>query len=228
MTLSNIKTIKRSQTYESVRHILLYCGIIASLLYAAMNVFIPMLWKEYSSISQTVSELSAIGAPTRTIWVILSIPYTLLMFAFGWGVWMSADRSQLLRIAAGLIIAFGIMGLFWPPMHQRGDIYSATDTMHIVFSLVALLLMVLSIGFGAEALGKGFRIYSYLTILVFAAFGLLTAKLAPGIAANLPTPYIGIWERINIAAFLIWIVVLAIDLLHIRFTAHRLIVANKA
>ena len=53
------------------RKLLLVCGILSSLLYAAMNVFVRMLWEGYSYASQTVSELSAIGAPTRRLWFLL-------------------------------------------------------------------------------------------------------------------------------------------------------------
>ena len=42
-----------------------------------MTVFIAMQWEGYSSVSQTVSELSAIGAPTRPLWVVLGRAYTL-------------------------------------------------------------------------------------------------------------------------------------------------------
>jgi hypothetical protein len=35
----------------------------------------------------------------------------------------------------------------------------------------------------------------------------------PRIAANLPTPWVGLWERINIGAFLLWVIVLATMLL---------------
>jgi hypothetical protein len=49
------------------RKALLVCGILSSLLYVVMNVFVPMQWQGYSSASQTVSELSAIGAPTRPL-----------------------------------------------------------------------------------------------------------------------------------------------------------------
>jgi hypothetical protein len=38
----------------------------------------------------------------------------------------------------------------------------------------------------------------------------------PRIAANLPTPWVGLWERINIGVFLLWVVVLAIALLRRR------------
>ena len=46
------------------------CGILSSLLYVVMNVFVAMEWEGYSSASQTVSELSAIGAPRRSLWVL--------------------------------------------------------------------------------------------------------------------------------------------------------------
>jgi hypothetical protein len=58
------------------RKILLVCGVLSSVLYVAMNVFVAMQWAGYSSASQTVSELSAIGAPTRPLWVPLGLVYT--------------------------------------------------------------------------------------------------------------------------------------------------------
>ena len=195
--------------------ILLICGILSSLLYTAVNVFVPMLYEGYSSVSQTVSELSAIGAPTRTLWVLLCIPYTLLVTAFGWGVWMSARRNHPLRIVGGLMIVYGVIGLAWPfaPMHLRGDGFTLTDTMHIVLASVTVLLMLLAIGFGTAAFGKRFRFYSIATMVILLAFGALTGLDGPRIAANLPTPWVGVWERINIGVFLLWVVVLAVALL---------------
>jgi hypothetical protein len=49
--------------------------------------------------------------------------------------------------------------------------------------------------------------------VVFIAFGILTWLESIGINKNLPTPYIGIWERINIGAFMLWVIVLSIVLL---------------
>jgi hypothetical protein len=86
------------------RKILLVCGIVSSLLYVAMNVFVPMRWEGYSSASQTVSELSAIGASTRPLWVPLGIAYTLLVAVFGCGVWASARQNRPLRVAGGLLV----------------------------------------------------------------------------------------------------------------------------
>jgi hypothetical protein len=206
------------------RKILLVCGIVSSLLYVAMNVFVAMQWEGYSSVSQTVSELSAIGAPTRPLWVLLCIPYDLLVVTFGWGVWASARRNRSLRVVGGLMVAYGVIGLGWPfaPMHQRTVLAAGggtlTDTMHIVFAMVTVLFMLLAIGFGAAAFGKRFRLYSIATMVILVVFGVLTGLDGPRVAANLPTPWVGVWERINIGVFLLWVVVLAVALLRVRDT----------
>jgi hypothetical protein len=48
---------------------------------------------------------------------------------------------------------------------------------------------------------------------ILVAFGVLTGLNGPRIGANLPTPWAGVWERINIGAYLLWVVVLAVGLL---------------
>jgi hypothetical protein len=187
-----------------------------------MNVFVPILWEGYSSLSQTVSELSAIGAPTRPVWVPLGLLYTVLLGAFGYGVWVSADRSRALQVAGGLLIADGVIGIYWPPMHQRAVLAAGggtvTDTLHLVWAAATVVLMGLAIAFGAAAFGKRFRLYSMVTIAILATFGVLTGINSSGIAANLPTPWVGAWERLNIAAFMIWIVALATNLLRVTQT----------
>jgi uncharacterized protein DUF998 len=206
-----------------MRKILLVCGVFSSLLYVFMNVFIALQWQGYSSASQTVSELSAIGAPTRSLWVPLGLVYTLLIAAFGFGVWESAGRNRHLRITGAVMIAYGVIGLFWPPMHLREVLAAGggtlTDTVHLVFAMVTVLLMMLAIGFGAAAFGTRFRLYSIATMVILTACGALTGVDAPRIHANLPTPWIGVWERINIGVFLLWVVVLALTLWHVRETA---------
>lgn len=195
----------------------LYCGIVAPLLYITMNIVFPFLDKEYDWVTQTVSELSAVDAPTRSAWVPLGILFTLMVAAFGWGILRSAGVNRYLRITGIMIILYGVLGLAWSPMHQREVLAAGggtfTDIWHIVMSGITVVLMFLSIGFGAASLGKGFRLYSIATIIVFLVFGILTSSEAPDIDKNLPTPFIGIWERINIATFMIWLLVLATILL---------------
>jgi hypothetical protein len=99
-------------------------------------------------------------------------------------------------------------------MHLRGAIpeVSLTDTLHIAWAAATLALMLLTIASGAAALGKRFRAYSAATVVIFLVFGTLTGLDGPRIAANLPTPRAGIWERINIAAFMGWLGVFSLTL----------------
>jgi len=209
-----------NNVYSKLRSILLVCGVLSSLLYVIMNIVTAILYEGYSPVSQTVSELSAIGAPTRPLWVALGIGYELLVIAFAVGVWLSSKSNRPLRIAGMLLFINGVIGFFWPPMHQRPVLSaggaSLTDTLHIVFTAVTVPLMMLSIGFGAAAFGKKFRLYSIITVVILIVFGLLTASDGPRISANLPTPLIGLWERINIGVYMLWVVVLAILLLRIK------------
>ena len=199
--------------------VLLFCGILSSVWYVAINLFVPLYFPGYRSASQVVSELSAIGAPTRTLWIVLATPYTLLMIAFGWGVWKSAGTNRRLRIAGGLLLAYSVLGVLWPftPMHLRETLAAGgatwSDTMHIALGVATEVLYVAALVFAAAALGKPFRLYSVITLVALLLFGTLTFLDAPGIAANQPTPWIGVWERINIGVFLLWVVVLAMLLL---------------
>ena len=203
----------RSVSHEAWRQVLLVCGIASSLLYAAMIWGIR--YEGYNPISQVPSELTAIGAPTRALWARLGWIYTALVTAFGVGVWTSAGGKRAVRIVGGLILALASLGLVWPfaPMHQREVLAAGggtpSDTLHQVLGAVTVFLMFLAIGFGATAFGKRFRLYSIVTIVVLLVFGGLTFLEAPRLPMNLPTPWIGLWERINISVFLMWVVVLA-------------------
>jgi hypothetical protein len=201
------------------RKVLLASGILSSLLYVAANVVGARRWRGYSSTTQTVSELSAIGAPSRTSVVPLLTAHGVLLIPFGWGVRETAEGKHGLRTSGALLMALGVSDLPAPlfPMHQREALArgagSRTDTMHIAITSVNSLLVLLAIGFGSAAFGRRFRLYSGGTIAVLAVTGGLTATQASRLEANLPTPWAGLTERISIGGYLLWQAVLAIALL---------------
>ena len=217
-----LKTQASQPAAERAQRRLLLCGILSSVLYVVMNVVGALLYAGYSSTTQTVSELSAIGAPTRPIWVALGVVYTLLVLAFAWGVRQSAAGNRRLGVVGGLLLLYGALGLLWPlaPMHQREVLAAGggtlSDTLHLVFAAVTVLVMLLAIGFGAAALDRPFRVYSVATLIALSFFGTLTGIDGPKLSSGAPTPWIGVWERINIGVFLVWVVVLAMVLLQKR------------
>lgn len=204
-----------------VRKFLLVCGILASLMYVASDIAAALNWAGYSYTAQSVSELRAIGAPTRPLLVPILLIYALLEIAFGVGVRRAAGQKRPLRIAGGLLIVLGIVDVVAPffPMHLRGTESTLTDTLHISITVVTVLLILLIIGFGAAAGGKRFRLYSIATILILFVCGAWAFLDAPRIAANLPTPWVGVRERINIYGYMLWMLVLAITLVRVRHSA---------
>jgi hypothetical protein len=205
-----------------VTDVLLACGILSSLVYVAANVAGAMQWDGYSLLSQTVSELAAIGAPSRAIAVALELPYALLAIAFGYGIWRHAGERRGLRTAGGVFVGYGVVCLAGPftPMHGREYLAAngrtLTDTLHIASTVVDVLLILLIIAFAADAFGARFRRYSIATVATLLIVGASTSRSAPAIEANLPTPWAGLMERMVIGAFLVWVVVLAVILLRER------------
>ena len=102
-------------------------------------------------------------------------------------------------------------------MHLRDTLAAGggtfSDTMHLALAGVTVLLMLLAIAVGAAAFGTRFRVYSIATLLILFLCGALTFAEAPRVGANLPTPLIGVWERINVGLFLLWVVAVAVVLL---------------
>lgn len=202
-----------------LRKVLLACGILSSLLFVAVDIYASGQWADYSYTGQAYSELTAVEAPTRDLMVFaVSIPYNLLTIAFAAGIWLSSAQKRAMRTIAIMLMIHAVAGFTGSvcfPMHSRGaeKTITFTDTMHIVCTGIEVLSMLLAIGFGAAAFGKRFRAYSIVTILLLIAGGVLASLKANRVAAGLPTPWMGITERVNIYGFMLWIIVLAIVLL---------------
>jgi uncharacterized protein DUF998 len=201
-----------------VRKVLLVCGILAPLIYVGSDILAALRWEGYSYTAQSVSELRASGAPTRPLLVPILLIYAMLEIAFGLGVRGVAGQKSAPRIAGILLIGLGAVDLAAPffPMHLRGAGFTLIDTMHIILTVVTVLLLLLIIGFGAFADGKRFRFYSIATILIIFLCGAWAFSDGPRIAANLPTPWVGVRERINIYGYMLWVAVLAVILLRTR------------
>jgi len=181
-----------------------------------------MRYEGYSFTSQAISELAAIGAPSKPFVDPFFIAYDLVALAFGIGVLReAAGRNRALRIAAAMLIGYGAIGFTavavagpsFFAMHQRGAGSLGSDAPHIILTGVLVLLLLLAMGFGSLALGKRFCVYSFATVLIVITFGALTFMFAARLAAGQPTPGMGIIERIDVYSALLWLTVLGIALL---------------
>lgn len=204
--------------------VLLICGILAPILYVVADVLGALSWQGYSYTSQSISELKSLGSPSRSLVVPLAIVDDVLVIAFALGVWAAANAKRALRVTAGLLIGIAAVGLtttFFGPIHQRGGEAAFGDALHIALTIVTVLFILLAVGFAANAFGKRFLFYSIGTIVVLIVFGALAGLDGPRMAAQLPTPWLGVTERINVGAYLLWMAALAIAVLRDRDAGSR-------
>ncbi|MCK9518983.1 MAG: DUF998 domain-containing protein [Dehalococcoidia bacterium] len=199
--------------------LLVLSGIIMFALYIALDVTASLAYDGYNYKDQTISELSAIGAPTRAYWLALSPVYQILAFAFAVGVLRVAGERRPVRVAGWLLLALAVVGLLWwiAPMHRRevlaADDGTWQDVMHLVVGGVTSLLYFVLIGVGAFAFGRWFRLYSFATIVALLVFGTLMSFETGGVGENEPTPWLGIYERIAVEGSMLWQAVFAVVLL---------------
>jgi hypothetical protein len=159
--------------------------------------------------------MSAIGAPTAGLLAPFYTLYSILFALFGAGVWLAAGQRRALRASATFIIGVAALGIGWAifPMNARGAERTLTDTMHLVMGAASTILLIGAIVSGAIGLGRNFRLFSTATVLVMLGFGYLMSLDVPRVAAGHATPYLGITERITMAAWLIWMAILSAQLL---------------
>jgi hypothetical protein len=209
----NGSTLSRSSAFQKI---LLACGVLSSLFYAAMDVIDGLQWQHYSWISQEFSRLSAIGAPSRPIHLALSPIYSLLVIAFGLGVWASAGSRRALKVMGAGLILYAVNSIIWPwffPENLSQPVSALTNTMHLVLTAVTVVSWLVILGFATGAFDKPFSRYSIATLLTVLVFGALTAPQGAALAAGQPTPWLGLTERINIYSFMLWAIVLALVLI---------------
>lgn len=204
---------------SSARTLLLACGLAYALLYVVVNDFIAAsLYEGYSRVAQAVSELSATRAPTRGLLRAMIWPFGALELAFGLGVWASAEGRRALRVVGGVVMTHALISPLWllAPMTSRsamGATMPANDVGHLLLSAATVILIAAQLGFGAAALGRWFRLYSLLSVAVVLVFGALTGVEAQQLASSGSTQFMGLFERIAMAAWLLWMSVLSVALL---------------
>jgi hypothetical protein len=199
--------------------LLVFSGIVMFGVYIGMDIVASRAYDGYSYRDQTISELSAIGAPTRNFWMAMSPLHQILAFAFAFGVVQLAGNRRRLRLVGWLLLGFAVTNVLWwfAPMHQREVLAAGggtwQDTMHLVLGGISSVLFFATIGVGAFAFGRGFRLYSFVTVAALLVFGTLMSMQTGGVSENESTAWLGIWERIAVEGSLLWQAVFAAVLL---------------
>ncbi len=210
------------------RKILLYCGMAAPVIYVVTVIVGAAVRNDYSHIVNAISELISNGAPNKAILDVIFNLYNVLLLAFAIGGFIvSKNAGRLCRVAMGIFIGIQILSFSWGffPMDPIGSETTFAGTMHNVFGgVVALgtILMPLLMGLGLRHSKDfhGYAIYSWVSSAIIFASG-LTGVILGGQGFLV----FGIFERITIVTYEIWLFVTALNLLKMmqaEFSSERI------
>lgn len=185
-------------------------GIIGPIIYI-LAVFIGgALRHDYSPLYNAISELSMANAPNKLLMDILFGLYNIFILILGAGAFLDPDyKSKKFNSAALMLVVIGILGLMVLVFTQdpRGSPATLYGTLHIALSGVTALLTIISVilvglSFKEYKGQKNFTWYSYATaILIFLSGGAGAASIANN------SPIGGLFERITIFLFMVWVIV---------------------
>jgi hypothetical protein len=199
-----------------MKRILLLCGALAALAYAAHVVIGGLLWTGYSHLVQPISDLTATGAQDRGILQIILFAYSLFALVFGVTGFLRFRSLGLKTAAWGMIlyVAMQLVSLSYSlfPEDLPGGALTFLGTMHLV---VTAIIVPFTIG-APIVTGLGMRKAAGLAragwfsvacgILIFFAGGASALFFARKL------PFFGLVERINIGTLQAWTLVLSVVL----------------
>jgi len=199
-----------------MKRILLLCGALAALAYAAHVVVGGLLWDGYSHLMQPISDLTATGVPDRVPLGIILYAYSLFALVFG-VVMLGRFRGLGLKMAAwgaALYIVMQLVSLSYSffPEDLPGSAVTFLGTMHLV---VTGIIVPFTIG-APIVTGLGMRKAAGLAragwFSVACGILILFAGGASALFFARKLPYFGLVERINIGALQTWTLVLSVAL----------------
>jgi hypothetical protein len=194
--------------------VMLFCGVLAPLVYLGTDRLAGRLLNSYSFAAQSMSELSAAGSPTRSLVATLNFVAALLMIAFGVGVWRAGDQAVLPRITGGLLIANAALGLiatlFFPP---RFGVRPSLGSPGVIIMFLSVVCFVLAMLFGAAAFSGWIRVLSIAIPASYVLLAVLRFATAASSPAGQAASLMGAQERTMVYSFLLWVMALAIRLL---------------
>lgn len=191
-------------------------GMIGAVIYAVHVVLGGILWKGYNHLMQPISDLTASGAPDRSLLGFITLIYGLcsIVFAFSAFNYVKSFTPRLAAAGLAVFLAMHLVsityGLF--PEDLPDSPATFAGTMHIVVTSLIVPLTILApiltgVGFRKAAGFKGFGTYSVITGIIIFIFGGASAILF----AN-KLPYFGLVERINIGSLQLWMFLLSLRL----------------
>jgi hypothetical membrane protein len=186
-------------------------GIAAVGLYVGTTLLGGILDPQYSQVGNAISELTGSMAPDRALLAPLYIGYNVLLLGFGYALFRAAAGGILFPVAVVLLALAALSGIGQVTafrMDSDGSAQTTVGMIHLVLvGVSSVLCLTIAILYGVAFRGvptlRRLSRYSFAT----AAGLVLTAPLAAG---SIGTDLMGLFERITIGVFMLWVVVVSV------------------
>lgn len=217
---------------KSIWQIFVLSGAISVVFYALHIIIGEYLWPEYDPIWQTISELTAAGAPDAQFLRLFTSLYGIfaVIFAFSlYFIFKKAKVNRFAQIGTVLLIIMEIasfIGYYLFPLDMGATVQSFSNIMHMA---VTAIVVICTIGFafftgiglqksvGYKSLGS-FVLFCAFVITIFGA--LTPIVMMKGILIS------GLTERLNIYTLMICVFILSICLFHKKIVPSHTIFIN--
>jgi hypothetical membrane protein len=196
---------------EIIKKILPLFGITSVIFYFLHVVLGTLLYPNYNSMKQAVSDLTASNSPSKNIARSFSFLYGLfsVIFSAYFFIYFKQTINQYVTIGAVFLCVMTIvsfLGYAFFPLSESGFAGSFQDKMHMAVTIAVVLctivaLILFSIGFFKTENLQFLGIISSCTFLLLLV-GAMLMKI-------LPQKYFGVAERINVFSIVAYIGILS-------------------
>ena len=178
-------------------------GVVSFLSYSVAVIFSPMAYPSYNWMAQAVSDLSAVNAPSRMLWIQLASLHGVcgIVCIMAVCIFIQGKLNKILRIG---IYCFATMNWIsvigysaFPLLNSGMSGTSMQDKMHLI---VTILVVIFSIASLVLIMIGGYRKKAYRSLAVWATIALLLMFIGSIGAGIVPIEYFGIPERFSVFA----------------------------
>ena len=185
---------------KTLIHWLGLLGIVSFTSYAAAVIFAPLAYPGYDWMSQAVSDLSAVNAPSLTLWNQLSSLYGVsgIVCIMMVCVAIQGKWNKILRLGIYMFAAMwwvSIVGFTAFPLSGSGmGELAFQDIMHIVVTAAVVLLSIISL---VLIMIGGYCKKRFVSLAIYATIALtlmFVGAIGTGVA---PAEYFGVFQRFS-------------------------------
>jgi len=217
---------------KSIWQILVISGAISVIFYALHVIIGGLLWPEYSHIRQTISELTAVGAPNTEFLRMFTVFYGIFAIIFALSLFFVLRKARVKKLAQiGTVVLLimeiaSFIGYYLFPLNTQ-NLQGFSNFMHMI---VTAIVIICTIGFSffiGIGLRKSVGYKSIGNFVLFCAFVITIAGVATPIVIMQGIAIAGLMERINIYTLMTCIFVLSIYLCQKKIIPSHTVVINR-